>query len=207
MNTNRIKFLFDWFAPNYDKCMIETNRVNVQLFLIGSFLNWIKGNVLDIATGTGTIANYIKDKTCCNVYGIDFSQEMIKEARGKIRDVNFTVGKVSNLPYSNNFFDTVVCSHGFYWFENITTTIQEVKRVLKPNGFFISLEGKLKGKNKPKQIFFEKELEELADLQNYIGVDFLESMIKKEGFSLIKKICLSVDKDYDTIGMLYQNER
>ncbi len=184
MNSKKIQFLFNKFAKDYEKHVIETNHVNVQNQIIDNFLEQINGNVLDITTGTGTIARYIRNNTNCDVYGIDFSQEMIQEARKLSNGINFKVGDIHNLPYQNNSFEVVTCSYGFYWVEDIEKAIAEIKRVLKPKGLFILLEEEFRNGNEPKPRFLEKGsyLEELANLENYVGVDYLKCKLKDANF-------------------------
>ncbi len=208
MRHEKIGFLFDRFAKDYEGYMTETSHIQAQDSIIETFLPQINGNVLDIATGTGTIAKYIKEKTQCKVHGIDYSFEMIMEAKKSFDEIDFGVGDVHNLPYQNNFFDVVTCSYGFYWFQSIERAIAEVKRVLKPRGLFILLEEEFKEGHKPKPKFSEKGnyLKELASLENYVGVDYLKHKLKDAHFNLIQEATFCVDEVHATIGMMYQKE-
>ena len=114
----RIKMLFGRFSGDYNKHMRTTNHVRVQLSILDDFLVWLKHNrqgklkALDIATGTGTIAKRIMQKTNSEVHGIDYCPEMIKEAQ-KSHGINFSIGNVLKLPYKKHSFDVVTCSYGF----------------------------------------------------------------------------------------------
>ena len=206
INPIKIKELFGKFSKDYDKHMESTNHIKVQYQILDKFLPKIRGKVLDIATGTGTIAKYIIEHTNCEVYGIDYNKRMIENAKKKARGVKFEVGDVHQLPYEDKKFDVVLCSYGFYWFKDIEKVILEIKRVLKPRGLFILLEEEFnKGDPKPRFSTYRQDyLKQLANLENYIGVNSLKRELSGLGFELIDEIKLPVDELHDTVGMLYK---
>jgi ubiquinone/menaquinone biosynthesis C-methylase UbiE len=93
--------------------------------------------ILDIACGDGELSLRIADKGA-DVYGLDMSAEGIASARrlAKIAKLNceFTVGDAERLPYSDGFFDKVVCSSSLEHFKDDAQSLSEMKRVLKPGG-------------------------------------------------------------------------
>ena len=188
MDVERIRVLFDRFASEYDKRMLKTNHVNVQYKILDGFLPFLHGSVLDAATGTGTIAKYIRSKSSCKVYAIDNSPEMIVEANKNSQGIEYRVADAHRLPYGNETFDAVTICYGFYWFENPEKVITAVIRVLKPDGIFVVMEEEFKQGRIPKPKFSEKGgyLEELANLEQYIGIDRLQQKIEKRGFGLIR---------------------
>ena len=203
---NKIKELFARFSKKYHKHMVETNHVKVQQQILENFLQYIKGKVLDIATGTGFVAKYVKQKTNSDVYAIDFCLDMITEAQRNSIGVNFRIGDVHNLPYQDNSFNVVLCSYGFYWFEDRTKVISEINRVLKTEGLFILLEEEFKEGFEPRPRFSEKGdyLSQLASLENYVGTIKLKEEIKKSGFQIIKMVRFPIDSMHDTMGMVYK---
>ncbi len=206
INESRIKELFNKFSKEYDKHMINTNHVNVQEKILREFLPNIKGRVLDIATGTGVIAGYIKKNTNSEVHGIDFSFKMIEQAKKDSENITFTQGNVESLPYPDNYFDLVTCSYGFYWFKDRKKVISEIKRVLNKNGIFISLEEEFHNEN-PNPVFsrYDKDyLKELATLEDYIGIKKLEQEFESSGFEIIRQIKLPIEKNHDTVGIIYK---
>jgi len=210
MNIKKIKDLFGKFSKEYDKHMSESNHIKIQKKIIDSFLSDINGNILDIATGTGIIARYIKiKKKDLEVFGIDFSKEMISEAKQKSRIIKFRNADVHKIPYPSNYFDVVTCSYGFYWFKNINKVLKEIKRILKPKGNLLILEEEFNKRSIPKPKFSKKRgyLLELANQENYTGVEFLKAIIKKMGFVLLKEKRLLIDKDHDTIGIVFSNDK
>ena len=82
----------------------------------------------------------------------------------------------------------------------------EIKKVLKPEGLFVLLEEEFnKGDPKPRFSTYRQDyLKQLANLENYIGVNSLKRKLSDWGFKLIDEIKLPVDKLHSTIGMLYK---
>lgn len=100
---------------------------------------------LDCATGTGDLA--VKLKASCKqaqVIGTDFCDEMLQRAPQKARDhrvnVQFLIADVMNLPFPDASFDAVTISFGIRNVADPKRAIQEMARVLKPNGRMIILE-------------------------------------------------------------------
>jgi len=207
MNPEKIKRLFGKFSHDYDSHMQETGHVAVQKQLLDSFLPFIRGKTLDIATGTGTIAKYLKEKTNCEMFAIDSSPEMILKARENSSGINFQVADVNMLPFPDNSFDAVTCSYGFCWFSDRAKAISELKRVLKPNGVLILLEEKFKPGVEPKPRFATNAdyLSELANLENYVGTERLKTELANAGFELIANKKIPVDGVHDTIGMVFRS--
>ena len=70
---------------------------------------------------------------------------MIKKAVKKSKNLNnigFVIGDVSRLPFQENTFSSVSCSHAFYEIkgERKKKTLHEIKRVLKNGGKFCMME-------------------------------------------------------------------
>ena len=104
---------------------------------------YMKGlNVLDAGSGSGygscLLSDYAK-----NVTGIDISEEAVEfsnQTYAQNRDnLKYLAASVGELPFEDHIFDAVV---SFEVIEHISRDLQElfwreVKRVLKPGGFFI----------------------------------------------------------------------
>lgn len=202
----RVKKLFGIFSKDYEEYMRKTNHTNVQFEILDKFLSKIKGDVLDIATGPGTIARYIEEKTDCKIYALDYCFEMIEQAKKNSKNIIFNVGDVEDLPYPDNSFDVVTCSYGFYWFKDIERVIFEIKRVLKPNGKLIVLEEEFnEGDPKPRFSKYEESyLKELADLENYFGVRYLKEKLESFDFKLVDELKVPVDEFHSTVGMIFE---
>jgi ubiquinone/menaquinone biosynthesis C-methylase UbiE len=98
---------------------------------------------LDLGIGTGRISRILLDKNI-EVKGMDFSDEMIKlskhnlEAYVKKKQIHFYKGDLNEkLPFQDNSFDGAICIRVIKYVRNWRKAIDEVSRVIKPNGVFI----------------------------------------------------------------------
>jgi ubiquinone/menaquinone biosynthesis C-methylase UbiE len=73
--------------------------------------------------------------------GIDLSEAMLEIARTRARDIGRDVdlrqGDAHALPFTDNSFDTVVCTFGLCAIPDIDVALDEMTRVLKPGGRLI----------------------------------------------------------------------
>lgn len=102
--------------------------------------------VLDIATGTGDLAIMIAENTKAQITGLDLSAGMLEVGRKKVTEkglenrIEMIQGDSENLPFEDDTFDAITVSFGVRNFENLEKGLNEINRVLKPNGTFIILE-------------------------------------------------------------------
>jgi ubiquinone/menaquinone biosynthesis C-methylase UbiE len=102
--------------------------------------------VLDLACGVGTTSLRIHKNFKCDVTGIDISETLIETANRnllntKLNDkVRFKVADALELPFPDNSFDSVIAQAFFILIDEKEKAIDEIFRVLKPNGYFGSLE-------------------------------------------------------------------
>jgi ubiquinone/menaquinone biosynthesis C-methylase UbiE len=97
---------------------------------------------LEIGVGTGkNIPHYPPDS---RVIGVDFSEEMLKRAEAKARKlrpgVELMLMDVESLGFDAERFDAVVATFVFCSVPDPIKGLNEVRRVLKPNGRFYALE-------------------------------------------------------------------
>jgi ubiquinone/menaquinone biosynthesis C-methylase UbiE len=97
--------------------------------------------MLDIATGTGYTA-FAFAPHVRHIIGIDLTPQMLAEAEKlritkKIENVEFRVGDVHVLPFSDNTFDLITCRRAAHHFTNISQALHEMARVLKSHQFLV----------------------------------------------------------------------
>ncbi|MBM1108084.1 bifunctional demethylmenaquinone methyltransferase/2-methoxy-6-polyprenyl-1,4-benzoquinol methylase UbiE [Aurantibacter crassamenti] len=141
--------MFDTISKNYD----GLNRV----ISFGIDIKWRKrvvailkmknpSTILDIATGTGDLAINLVQTGAEKIIGLDISPGMLEVGKEKIsaknldKKVEMILGDSENLPFEENTFDAITVAFGVRNFENLEKGLQEILRVLKPNGTFIVLE-------------------------------------------------------------------
>ncbi len=101
-----------------------------------------KIKILDIGTGPGLIPIEIAKRfgSRVDITALDISENMIntgeKLANKAGVKVNFIKGEAENTELSSNSFDIVITIRAWHWF-NRKKALEEVKRVLKPDRFFV----------------------------------------------------------------------
>lgn len=94
--------------------------------------------VLDIGCGTGIATRQLREKGA-EVTGTDIDADMIRQAKVDNRyRVEYQVAPAEKQPFENNVFDAVTAFSAFHWFAT-KAALDEIKRVLKPNGFFFAV--------------------------------------------------------------------
>ncbi|MBC3796818.1 class I SAM-dependent methyltransferase [Acetobacterium tundrae] len=95
-------------------------------------------SILDLGCGNGNVLEKIKLKSDADLYGLDLSENMIESAKEKLgARVELKVGDAEQLPYDDNQFDIIVCNASFHHYPNPDQVLQEIHRVLKPNGTLV----------------------------------------------------------------------
>ena len=96
-------------------------------------------NVLESACGTGQITFRLAEKVN-HWTATDFSSKMVEQTRKRNtrRNVNFSIEDATSLSYDDNSFDAVVISNALHIMPHPEKALQEIHRVLKPNGILFS---------------------------------------------------------------------
>lgn len=90
--------------------------------------------VLDVGCGNGRFSKYLEGT---DYTGVDFSKNLISEAKKRFPDKKFIVGDVLSLPFQDNYFDkvySIAVIHQIPKEEYREKALKEIKRVLKKNG-------------------------------------------------------------------------
>ena len=103
--------------------------------------------VLDVATGTGMVAEQLVDLYGCRVVGLDQSEAMLGRARAKLAArtqlagrVELVVGEAEQLPFADGEFDHLTFTYLLRYVDDPAATLRELARVVKPGGRVASLE-------------------------------------------------------------------
>ena len=91
--------------------------------------------VLDVATGTGMVAQALHDRYGCAVVGVDQSSDMLRMARNRKGAYEAVVfGRAENLPFLSGEFDHLTFTYLLRYVADPAATMQELARVVKPGG-------------------------------------------------------------------------
>lgn len=160
------------------------NRLNGKQYksVIRLFHEINPKNVLDIGFGNGYLLNKLAVKEDTHFYGIEISEDMLKQAgkrnRKAIKDgrMSLHIGNVHQIPFEDSAFDFIYTVNTVYFWDDLEKGYLEIMRVLKEGGVFIN-------------VFYTKEW---LDKLRYTKYDFhkysqkeIRNGIKKIGFAKI----------------------
>lgn len=99
------------------------------------------GRILDVGTGPGHLPIEIaRRRPRVRIDGIDLSRKMIEMARknagdaGVLGQVRFEVADANKLRFEDNLYDMVVSTGAFHSWRRPVRALDEIHRVLKPEG-------------------------------------------------------------------------
>jgi len=89
--------------------------------------------VLDVGCGSGTIVKRLLKKGK-NVIGVDIGKGFLSFCQSSYRNAAFCGADAQYLPFSDNCFDTIVCSELIEHLDKPEKSLKEFERILRPNG-------------------------------------------------------------------------
>ena len=128
--------------------------------------------ILDLGTGTGYYGKILRGR----VVGLDISREMLLEAGYEIELIE---GDMEEIPIKNGIFDVVLCINAFRYSEDPEKMVLEVRRVMKPGGKFILVDGDRDNVEKRKEIMEKHPLEKILLGKEGIKKLYTSKEIKK----------------------------
>lgn len=98
--------------------------------------------VLDIGCNRGDTEIFMVNNNpqIEKVVGIDIDQERLNDAKNKLKTnvqeekIEFQKMDACNLEFEDGTFDKIICAETIEWVDKPKKAIEEIKRVLKPNG-------------------------------------------------------------------------
>jgi len=150
--------------PNYEICQMFdqiAGRYDLlnHLLSFGQDIRWrkkvasylVNGNdqfILDLATGTGDqlLTMFKCTDRISRAVGVDLATKMLEKGREKVKKkklnnrIVLEEGDAENIRYPDNTFDAVTISFGIRNIKNMSQSLSEILRVLKPGGRVLILE-------------------------------------------------------------------
>ncbi|MEV5483785.1 MULTISPECIES: class I SAM-dependent methyltransferase [Streptomyces] len=137
----RLRKLWQEYAPRYDR-----DAARLERMLLDDGRAWVagqaKGEVLEVAIGSGLNLEFYP--AGISLTGFDLSRPMLDLARDRAAalglEVDLREGEAHELPFSDDSFDTVVCTLGLCSVPDERPVIAEMYRVLRPGGQLLLLD-------------------------------------------------------------------
>lgn len=128
-------------------------------------LDYIKegDSVLDLGCGNGRAFRQMQERGAKYI-GVDFSEELIKEAKFIHSEADFRIANALQLPFVDEFFDKIYC---FAVLHHIPSKqlrkefMEEAQRVLKPGGFLILTVWDLWSNPRARKVLFWNRLKKI----------------------------------------------
>ena len=94
-------------------------------------------NILDAGCGLGYKSDWFAELSpVSNVIGVDISESVLSAQKNYRRDnLEFLRGSIDDTPFSDSYFDYVVCDQVIMHTDNPFQTLKELTRILKPSGY------------------------------------------------------------------------
>lgn len=136
---------FDRWSRHYDRDPLQFLLFQPSHRMLLEALSPVDRRILDVGCGTCRFAATVLD--CfprTQVWGLDLSPAMLAQARCRpaaARRLHLVQGDSERLPYVDDFFDVVTCTHSFHHYPHQERVVAEMYRVLRPGGRLMIIDG------------------------------------------------------------------
>ncbi len=156
MQEQKVRKIFNSISLRYDLANFFIS-LGIEKYWRFRFLKMVSGNeskILDACCGTGnsTISLAKKLKNDAEIYGIDFSAEMLEIARKKTQrylskktgypkiEINFLESDAESIDIKNSYFDLITIVFGIRNVPDREKTLKEFHRLTREKGRLLILE-------------------------------------------------------------------
>ena len=180
----------DYFARHAEEWdelrALHTSDVQVEERLAAALSDTPLGDVLDIGTGTGRMAELFAGEAE-RIVALDKNLEMLRVARAKLQhlptaQVELVQGDFADLPFPAASFDTVLLHQVLHFAQDPEVALAEAARVTRPGGRIAIVDFAAHGR------------EELRDRHQHARLGFsdrqMRELVRNAGFSLKEPIAL-----------------
>lgn len=138
-NESLLRQQFGRHAKAYSSSASHAKGTDLALLLANLPLS-ATDHALDVATGTGHTAMALAEHVSA-VTAMDFVPEMMAEgakaaAERGLGNITWVVGDAMRMQFADASFDVVTCRRAAHHFGDLPAFISEVRRVLRPGGYF-----------------------------------------------------------------------
>ncbi|TFB08839.1 class I SAM-dependent methyltransferase [Candidatus Atribacteria bacterium MT.SAG.1] len=183
----RKSFTTEKTVSDYTKAVSEIGLWESEKMMIKKYFN-PEGQILDIGCGAGRTTIGLYKLGYHLVEGLDLSEAMIVQARRISKELNynitFRVGDAACLDYDDETFKTALFSfNGIMQIpgrENRIKALKEIKRILKPKGYFLFTTHDRDGSKEYESFWKEERRKWALHLEDKSLHEFGDRIIKME---------------------------
>lgn len=139
---------YDTYAQNYDA--LDAPNLLTNLFGFDNLRRQLVphgfGEVIEFGIGTGINLPLYNQARVTSITGLDTSQRMLAKARLRAEDMQSDIpirllnANAERVPFRDQVFDTVVDTFCLCVYQNPALVLQEMKRLVKPQGVVLLVE-------------------------------------------------------------------
>jgi len=135
---------FNEWAARYDRSWTQIWFRENHRLIVEAMSPPADARILDLGCGTGQLAAHLAQRVPRgSVLGVDPAEEMVRVARRAHRqrtNLCFEVGSSEAIPAAADTFDMVASTISFHHWARPVESLQDIARVLKPNGRVLILD-------------------------------------------------------------------
>jgi ubiquinone/menaquinone biosynthesis C-methylase UbiE len=192
------------YSSQYDKESVEWRNTGAK-YKAANIVSLAKNiqfrNVLEVGAGEGSILNWLskwnfsKDLSC-----VEISESGIEMIRSKnianLKDVLLFDGY--KIPYPDNHFDLVICSHVLEHVEHERILLREIKRISKYQIFEVPIDF---------SFYVDKKLKHFLGYGhiNIYTPSLFRFLLKSENFTVLNDICYLYPEE--VVRATYKNNK
>ena len=140
--------------------------------------------ILDVGCGNGKMLGYLQEKTGAYIYGFDYSNNAIKEAKDLYpNNSEFKCGCIGEIDYPKEYFDLIILMDSIYFAPDMSSFVDQMMGWLKPDGkIFVAYQ---EGDVMPKTDNVNTSV--LANTLSEKNISFMIEDITRESYDMLRK--------------------
>ena len=127
---------YDPIAESYNRRYVENRLPGVEAALQTFVTELNASRVLEVGCGTGRWLQGLLGYGA-NLFGLDFSRGMLRQARATSREFQLAHGRAEQLPYTPGSFELIYCVNALHHFSWPQAFIEQAWQILAPGGVLV----------------------------------------------------------------------